>query len=129
EQKSSKFSKCQGLRDTKQVIWEKGKFVEVNYSSAFYSYQREMSRQRDFMDKVLSLLKNNNSYTEFISNKGVLHSPIPSNLFDDFIILTNLQKDKIIDFLEKQKIFMSKEIKKDGQDSIFADTYNEFQKI
>lgn len=129
EQKSSKFSRCQGFKDTHQIIWDNGKFVEKHYSSAYYDYQRQLMKQREFMDKLLGLLKMSDSYREFVSKKGVLHSPITREVFDDFLILTNIQKDKIIDYLKNQLRLLKQEISNEGKGSIFFDSYKEILEI
>ena len=121
EQRAGKFFRCQGFKDTKSLIWEKGHFKEGAFYKAFRDYHREMGRQRDFMDKLLGFLKKNDSYKDFVSGRGILESPIIDEVFDNFVELVGFKKLEINAFIKNQMSLLKRQVNIHGSNNVFAD--------
>lgn len=129
ERKAREFSPCRGFKKDGTVVWRSGRFVDDTYKRAFYGYQQALMRQRDFMVRLLKMLKGSEGYNRFLLSEGILESPIPASLQEEFFELIGMQNGMIDDYVKEQGRLVEKQCKKLKGPSVFSDQLVELSRF
>ncbi|MFQ3574640.1 MAG: hypothetical protein SNJ53_08435 [Thermodesulfovibrionales bacterium] len=128
-QRSNIFARCQGFAEDDNLVWENGRFVDMELKRDFDNYRHTLRLQRSLMVSVLKEIKGSSAYRDFIhGSHGILEVPVLESVFEDFLRLTSIGLENKNDYVVNQ-IRLLEEVRDVEKADVFSDAINIYKYI